>query len=147
MLETFHVRNKLVQLRFRLAVFGFHILRVKYTVSEAILRKMGCNASPVIALLFDTLYLPFEMLRLDVYLSESDMQMRYGKEGKETVTHFSTVSFKFFSAVSSSSSRSAILRVRVSLVALLVSASSRASFVWANFSSESWRELSVTVSL
>jgi hypothetical protein len=133
-------------------VFGFHFLRVKYTVSEAILRLDGRSTylmlpSPLVALLLDTLHLTFEMFRLDIYLSESDMQMSHSKEDKETETHFSTVSFKFFSAASSSSSRSSILRVRESLVALPLSASNKADFVSANFVSDSWREASVTLSL
>ncbi len=106
---------------------------------------------PLIALLFDTLHLTFEMLRLDIHLSESATpqisEARQRRARRQTKTHFSTASFRFFSAVSSSSSSSLILRVRESLVALPRSASSKVAFVLTKFSSVSWREPSRRPSL
>jgi hypothetical protein len=82
---------------------------------------------PLIAVLLSTRYLAFEMLCLDIYLSESVTDMRHDKDGMDTGhTHLSTASFTFFSVTSSSSSSNWIFRVRPSLVALPESASAKA---------------------
>jgi hypothetical protein len=128
-LESFHVRNQVVKLRFRLAVLIIHF---------------PILGLPLIALLLNTLYLTFKVLRLDVDLPQPAKTYEGDNEGELTKTYFSTVSLTFFSAASSSSSRSWTLRRRLSLVDLLCSPSMAAALVSLSFASAFSRSSSRT---
>ena len=114
---------------------------------------------PLVALLLCARHLALKMFRLDVYLSQSrqkhdrshtvrDRCMLIRIKGSTPpLTHFSTVPLTFFSALSSSSSRSCIFRCRASVVDRLDSPSSPRRLASTSFASDLSRSTSATESL
>lgn len=114
-LKAFHLQHHLVQ---------FFLAR------DVLLLSLLELALPLVALLFDTLNLSLEVLGLNVHLAKPRRRIYRHKMLSPSYTickrntHFSVVSRKFFSVVSSSSSSIESLRCRISTLDLELSSSS-----------------------